>query len=271
MRPFLKWPGGKHKLVQRIEKIVPPGSRLVEPFVGSGAFFLATEKFNQFLLADTNADLIHLYQCLQQERTFIEACRALFTPENNSAERYYALRDQFNQSQDLWERSTLFLYLNRHGYNGLCRYNKKRAYNVPFGSYKAPYFPEKEMINFHEKAQRATFLIADFRATMAMTVPGDVVYCDPPYTPLSATSDFTAYDGQAFRSADQKDLANEAEERSKQGIDVLISNHATAETIDLYSESKLEIFDVRRTISCQGDQRKTVKELLAYYPACSAI
>ncbi|QGG48472.1 DNA adenine methylase [Heliorestis convoluta] len=177
------------------------------------------------------------------------------------------MRQRFNESLDPWERSTLFLYLNRHGYNGLCRYNKKGIYNVPFGRYKAPYFPEKEMHHFHEKAQRATFMIADFRETFAQTRRGDVIYCDPPYAPLSATSDFTAYDGQAFTYHAQVELAQQAYEKSQAGIDIVISNHATAEMLALYRKSHLEVFNVQRTISCQGDRRKKVHELLAYFPS----
>lgn len=116
IRPFLKWAGNKYRLVERIVATLPEGTRLVEPFAGSGALFLNTD-YKRYLLCDANADLIALYQILKEQgEQFIEACRPLFTAENNSAEAYYALRAEFNASEDAWRRSVLFVYLNRHGY-----------------------------------------------------------------------------------------------------------------------------------------------------------
>ncbi len=121
---------------------------MIEPFVGAGSVFLNTD-YDHYLLADINPDLINLYNHLKDEpQRFIEDARALFQPEYNKKEVYLALRVEFNQCTDTYRRSLLFLYMNRHGFNGLCRYNKKGGFNVPFGSYKKPYFPEKEMVFF---------------------------------------------------------------------------------------------------------------------------
>ena len=133
MKPFLKWAGNKYQIVERIKEVLPAGKRLIEPFVGSGALFLNTD-YPAYLLADANPDLISVYRHLQSDgRDFIEACRLYFTPENNSPERFYEFRQRFNTTSDATEKATLFVYLNKHCYNGLCRYNSKGGFNVPFG------------------------------------------------------------------------------------------------------------------------------------------
>ena len=265
MKPFLKWAGNKYKIVERIKALLPPGERLVEPFVGSGALFLNTD-YPSYLLTDTNADLIHLYQHLQQEgQAFIEYCRPLFTPETNDKERYYALRNEFNSTTDLRRKSAIFLYMNKHGYNGLCRYNMKGGFNVPFGRYKRPYFPETEMHHFAQKAQYAIFQHTTFAVTMAACQPGDIVYCDPPYVPLSDTANFTSYSANGFGWAEQTELARQAAKLAKRGIPVIISNHNTEQVRKAYEAAEIETFEVRRFISCNGNKRINASELLALF------
>ena len=176
-RPFLKWAGGKYRLLDRLLPSIPAGARLVEPFVGSGAVFL-NAGFACYLLCDLNADLIGLYRTLRRDgERFIAEARALFTPGNNTQEAFLRLRETFNASSDAEERSVLFLYLNRHSYNGLVRYNSKGIYNVPFGKYKAPYFPERELTAFLDKLRGCdvTFAVQDFRSTFAALRPGQVL------------------------------------------------------------------------------------------------
>lgn len=135
-RAFLKWAGGKYSLVEDIERHLPPARKLVEPFVGAGSVFLNTD-FEHYLLADINPDLINLYNILKDRpEQFIADAKRLFTPEFNCKEEYLRIRSEFNKSHDPYQRSLYFLYMNRHGFNGLCRYNKKGGFNVPFGSYK---------------------------------------------------------------------------------------------------------------------------------------
>jgi len=265
MKPFLKWAGNKYKIVERIKALLPPGQRLVEPFVGSGALFLNTD-YPSYLLTDANEDLINLYQQLQDEgEAFIDYCRPLFTLENNDKDRYYALRDEFNSTSDLRRKSAIFLYMNKHGYNGLCRYNMKGGFNVPFGRYKRPYFPETEMRYFAQKAQHATFEHTNFMATMAACQPGDVVYCDPPYVPLSNTANFTSYSANGFGWDEQTELARQAARLAHRGIPVIISNHDTEEVRQAYKAAEIEAFEVRRFISCNGDKRDKAAELLALF------
>lgn len=265
MKPFLKWAGGKYRLVEQIKRRLPSGRRLIEPFVGSGAVFLNTD-YSDYLLCDINADLIQVYEMLKQHgEKFIAYCKGLFTPENNTPQRYYALRAEFNETRDPWRKAALFVYLNRHGYNGLCRYNANGQFNVPFGRYKRPYFPDEEMRYFIHKAQHATFVCADFRTVMRQAQPGDVIYCDPPYVPLSDTANFTDYAAGGFGPEDQKDLARLAAALGARGIPVLISNHATEFTNNAYAAADVERLEVRRSISCDGANRGTAREVLALF------
>ncbi len=267
IRPFLKWAGGKYRLLPRIINGLPPGKRLIEPFAGSGVVFL-NAGFKDNLIADANPDLIALYQVLQQQgERFIEHVKTLFTPENNEREAYYRLREAFNAEQDPFQRSALFVYLNRHGYNGLMRYSAKGGFNVPFGRYKRPLCPADGMHAFHHHARQTKFICEDFRKTLSRARRGVVVYADPPYVPLSETAYFTGYNGKNFSNEDQADLACCAERMAKRGITTLISNHDTPFTRKIYREAELTYFSVRRQISCDGRNRKEVGELLACFAA----
>lgn len=265
MKPFLKWAGNKYAILDRIRAKLPSGKRLIEPFVGSGALFLNTDYKNN-LLADSNDDLIVLYLTLQKEgQEFIDYCRTFFEPEQNEESRYYDWRRIFNSTKEPRLKAALFLYLNRHGYNGLCRYNSKGLFNTPFGRYKKPYFPEKEMLYFFEKARNAVFICSDFSRTMEMARSGDVIYCDPPYVPLSPTANFTSYSTGGFGEEHQLELARMAELISSKGIPVLISNHDTPFIRKTYVVASKSYFLVQRHISCRGSARNKAEEVLALY------
>lgn len=264
-RPFLKWPGGKYRLLDKIVSLLPQGDQLVEPFVGSGVVFLNTE-YEFYRLSDANQDLINMYVLLQQQgQAFIDYAKKYFTPKNNQPEKYYALRDEFNRSRKIEKRAALFLYLNRHGFNGLCRYNLKGIYNVPFGQYKSPFFPEAQMQFFAQKAQRAVFTCDDFTQSLSNVTNKSVVYADPPYVPLTDTAFFTQYAGQGFGVAQQHDLALIAQKLSRRGVAVLLSNHDTPFTREVYAGATITSIDVLRSISANTKGRKHVKELLALY------
>lgn len=265
-RPFLKWAGSKSKLIPWIARAIPQTARrLIEPFAGSAALSLALD-FEAYVLNDINRDLIHLYQTLKIEKTaFIDYARSFFTAEHNQENRFYDLRAQFNGSDDIFERSALFLYLNRHGFNGLCRYNRAGQFNVPFGRYRAPYFPEAEMRHFIEKSERFTLLCGDFQTAFHQANRDDIIYCDPPYVPLSATASFTAYAQKGFTLNEQRQLAQMAQQTAPRVKSILISNHDTDFTRALYHGARLNCFSVRRSIAARGNCRKKVKELLAIY------
>ena len=264
-RAFLKWAGGKYPLLDDIKRHLPQGECLIEPFVGAGSVFLNTD-FSRYILADINSDLISLYNIVKTRTDeYVQASRELFMPETNQAEVYYRFREEFNASQDPFRRAVLFLYLNRFGYNGLCRYNLRGEFNVPFGRYKKPYFPEAELYHFAEKAQNAEFHCLSYEECMDRADSNSVVYCDPPYTPLSATANFTAYHTNSFSPKEQAHLAEMAEKLVSKQIPVLISNHDTPDTREWYRSAKHFQVKVRRSISSNGGTRKKVNELLALY------
>ena len=265
IRPFLKWAGGKFRLIGRINKALPDGNKLIEPFLGSGAVFLNTD-YDKYLLGDINPDLIDLYTYLKEEGDkFIIYAQNWFVNQENNKIAYYKWRETFNQSSDRREKAAIFLYLNRHGYNGLCRYNGSGQMNVPFGRYKKPYFPADEMHAFALKAKKATFVCSGFDQLMNRARKNNVVYCDPPYVPLSDSANFTNYAQQGFGLDNQLQLAMKAYKLSQRGIAVVISNHVNALTQELYQHAKISSFPVRRTISCKGSKRNEVIELLASY------
>ncbi|ACN99725.1 Dam family site-specific DNA-(adenine-N6)-methyltransferase [Sulfurihydrogenibium azorense] len=264
MKPFLKWPGNKYRIVKHIKKVLPAGKRLVEPFVGSGSVFLNTD-YKSYLLCDINPDLINLYQTVKTYKyEFIDYCKSFFSKENNTKDKYYQLRDLFNKTDDKVLKSALFVYLNRHCYNGLVRYNSKGEFNTPFGRYDKPYFPEKEMRFFIEKCERSEveFKCQDFRETFKQVKKGDVVYCDPPYIPLSDTANFTSYSKEGFNMEDQRILGSLARYYSNKGIPVIISNHYNEDLIEIYNTLIIPL-KVRRNISCKD--RKKVDELIAVF------
>lgn len=272
VKPFLKWAEGKTELVPRILQNLPTATatgermeRFVEPFAGSCAVSL-NAPFNRFLVADLNRDLIDLYRWLKRAGTdFIDDCEQLFD-EGNNEHFYYACRQRFNETErgDYW-RSLLFVYLNRHGYNGLCHHDERGRFDVPYGMYRKPYFPREEMVAFHLWAQRAAFIRTDFRAAMDCARPGDLLYCDPPNLPLLTVDGPIRPLDEKFSDSDQVALAFKAGELAKRGIPVVISNLDTAAARALYADAKLDTFPVRRYIENKRGARGKVWEVVAVY------
>ncbi len=267
-RAFLKWAGGKARLMDEINSVLPKkGKRcLIEPFVGAGSVFLNTD-FDEYVLFDINPDLIHLFNIVKENvDTYILAAKSYFEhPLSNTEEFYYQQRKNFNLSQDKFERSVLFLYLNRFGYNGLCRYNLRNEFNVPFGRFKSVYFPEAELRHFAQKAQKAQFFCGDFSEAFEFAHEQSVIYCDPPYAPLVQTSNFTSYAGNKFNLEHQIQLAHLARVSQAKKIPVVISNHDTPFTREIYTGAKMKSIKVQRFISQSATGRLRVKELLAIF------
>ena len=265
-KPFLKWAGGKSKLVPFIQNHLPKNrQRLVEPFAGSASLSLGVE-FDEYWINDSNSDLITLYRTLaEQKRDFMDYAQSFFIPENNQETVFYRFREQFNQSQNPIEKSALFIYLNRHAFNGLCRYNSKGGFNVPFGRYKSPYFPKDEMLAFIQKSSRMRFFNDDFSQILLKASLDDVVYCDPPYVPMSETASFTSYTKHGFDIGEQLKLATLANNQVEKTQGILISNHDTPVTRKLYHQATIATVQVQRNISAKAESRKKVAELLAIY------
>ncbi|EDH3360825.1 Dam family site-specific DNA-(adenine-N6)-methyltransferase [Salmonella enterica] len=265
-RPFLKWAGGKYSLLPELERLIPAGKRLIEPFVGGGSVFLNSDKHERFLLADVNADLINLYQMLAvaPDSVIAEAIKAF--RHLNDAENYTAIREAFNTWQlNATERAAAFLYLNRHCFNGLMRYNLDGFFNVGWGKYKAPYFPEKELMAFRKKSSACVFMNAGFERTLRLAGDGDVVYCDPPYEPMPGTAGFTSYASGGFSWDSQVALAESCVAAHQRGAKVFISNSTAPRVIELYEQHGFTLHRVnaRRSISSKGSTRETANDIVA--------
>lgn len=265
-RPFLKWAGGKYSLLPELDRLIPAGKRLVEPFVGGGSVFLNSEKHESFLLADVNADLINLYQMLEVDHIRVCSLAKILFERANSEVAYKELRDEFNnQRMGAPERAAAFLFLNRHCFNGLIRYNRDGFFNVGWGKYEAPYFPEIQIKAFKQKSHKCVFLNAGYRRTLALAGEGDVVYCDPPYEPLPGTAGFTNYAAGGFSWADQISLAESCVAAHQRGAKVLINNSTAPRVLELYEQHGfiLHHVDARRAISSKGSTRETAKDIVA--------
>ncbi len=260
MKTVLKWAGSKVRIIETLKQHLPAGQRLVEPFAGSCAVMMNTD-YPEYLIADVNPDLISLYQAIKLDaEQFIQDAKRYFEV-GNDAERYYSIRAEFNLCSDWQWRAAMFLYLNRHCFNGLCRYNQSGGFNVPFGKYKAPYFPEAEIRAFAEKAVRATFVCCDYSEALRMVRPGDVVYCDPPY--LTETGNFTAYHSDGFGLEGHGRLARRARRLSAKGIPFVLSNSDTAMVRYLYKDFSITQITAPRSIGAAAGSIKSAQEIIA--------
>jgi DNA adenine methylase len=231
MKPLLKWAGGKARLADQIAAAFggPCRGTWYEPFLGSGAVFLhlrAAGLVERAVLADANDKLVAVHTAVRDDVEGV--LRALGQlPTLDWRERYYEVRESYNFGPHGGaEHAARFLWLNRAGYNGLYRENKKGEYNVPCGSYSALKLPEPE----HFRAvsallQGVELLAAPFHDVVRLADEGDHVYCDPPYVPLTETACFTGYCSLPFGLSEQKRLAYEARKAAYKGAIVVLSNH----------------------------------------------
>ena len=270
-KPFLKWAGNKYRVLPHLLPHIGYPKRYCEPFGGSMSVALNITTAEEFILNDINKDLVSIYRNIVDgnDSSFIKYCEKLFVPENNTKEVYLDLRKHFNQATDSTERARLFIYLNRHCFNGLSRYNKKGEFNVPFGKYDKPSCPSGEMMNFrmYFLQRKHTFTSVSFEdsSLYQSLESGDVVYFDPPYVPVSDTAYFTDYATEGFTHEQQVKLAEIAESLCNRGVKVIVSNHDTDVSRELYKNAKIYPIQVTRTISAKGSSRKKANELIAVY------
>ncbi|MFM0172133.1 DNA adenine methylase [Paraburkholderia sediminicola] len=266
LRPLLKWAGGKSRLLSHILPALPAGQRLLEPFVGGASVFLGSN-FEQYVLGDNNHHLIELYRAVAEHPCeFIERTSEFLHESYRTATRFQEVRALFNRETDPLARASYFLYLNKFGFNGLCRYNGSGQFNVPYGKPdRVPRLPRDEILGFASKAESAQIIAGDFTEIMLMARPGDTVYCDPPYLDRDGAASFRAYGAAGFSLDRQQELANLARQLAGQGISVAISNHDCAHARELYEGASISTFSARRSISAAAGSRGEVSELLAVF------
>ncbi|MEZ0583284.1 DNA adenine methylase [Erwinia sp. STN24] len=276
IRSMLKWPGGKSRVIPELLPHLPKADCLVEPFVGGASVFLNTD-YRRYILADINPDLIRLYREAKNNPDLLISITRLLFEKGNCKEEYLRNRKLFNSADSKIlasvRRAALFLYLNRHGYNGVVRYNQKGNYNIPFGKHKSnPYFPEKEIRCFAEKANdtKALFLCCSFHNTIEIITGADaVIYCDPPYLPASETANFTQYHTEPFTERHHRQLATELlAVNRKHGTPIVISNSDTEITREIYHDFRLHEISVQRSVSTDASNRQKAKEIIGVLNIC---
>ncbi|MEN4606799.1 Dam family site-specific DNA-(adenine-N6)-methyltransferase [Pantoea agglomerans] len=271
VKPPLKWAGSKTRVMPELLKHLPAGKRLVEPFAGSCAVMMNTD-YDAYLIADANHQLVNAYVMMAHHTdALLTELEALFAAgsvgnESQRGEFYYCVRTRLNHGGlSAVELAASFLYLNRHGYNGMCRYNLRGEFNVPFGKYKSPYFPVNEVRAFAVKARRASFVCADFTETLELVGSGDVIYCDPPYNPATGKSSFTKYHSADFDAACQQRLAAMLESLTDKGYPVIASNSDSDMTHSQYGHRRFDLhkISVARSVGAATGGSSNAPEIIA--------
>lgn len=259
-KTILKWAGSKVRIMEQLRPHLPKTKRLVEPFAGSCAVMMNTD-YEQYLIADVNDDLINLYLMIQNDTEYFIKKEPEWT-DLNTEFNYKAQRILFNTlNKDSFNHPFRFLYLNRHCFNGLCRYNSRGEFNVPYGHYKKSYYPINEILAFYDKAMDASIVCLEWQDTLSLVEDNDGIYCDPPY--MGGRDSFTRYHTAGFTDADHEALAIALKDiNDNQGNPITVSNSPVAKT--LYADLGFTIHEIEapRTISAKGN-RKPAKEIIA--------
>jgi DNA adenine methylase len=286
-RPLLKWAGGKRQLLTVLRDFYPERfTRYIEPFFGSGAVFFDLYRAGRLdgrraRLVDANPDLVGCYTMLRDRTAeVIGALEALAAAHRARGDAfYYEVRDaRFNPARAgapgvyTPELAAMLVYLNRTGFNGLFRLNRRGEFNVPAGRYESPRICDREHLETVAAALGArgvTIERASFEAPLADAGDGDFVYCDPPYAPLSATSSFAHYTASGFDAGDQRRLRDAVVAAARRGAQVVVSNSSAPLIESLYTEAaarraglRLGRVAARRAINSRASARGAVDEVI---------
>ncbi len=263
--PFVKWAGGKGRLLSQLRPLLPQGvehMRHVEPFVGGGALFFSRRP-GRALLSDINPALVATYTAIRDDVSSVMAALGRLARAHSKA-RYYEVRDQYNQRrQAKSKRAAMFIYLNKTCFNGLHRVNRKGEFNVPAGSYKNPrILNEEALVAASEALAGADLRCAPFDALLESAKPGDFVYFDPPYEPVSRTASFTSYARDGFAQDDQRRLRDVFAALDRRGCKLMLSNSDVPLIRELYQDFTVDTVAAPRAINCNGKGRGKVTEVV---------
>lgn len=282
-KPFVKWVGGKRKLVPDLLSNLPVSTsslasgqcRYFEPFLGGGALFFALQEMGlgKAFLNDFNPELTNLYRVIQKDASALSEHLASGgfenTPEAFAAIRAWDRQEDWPHRSPL-ERAARFIYLNRTAFNGLWRVNSKGHFNTPYGRYKNPGIPSLEVLTQAQAALAiATLTTGDFEASLEPSRAGDFVYFDPPYAPLSVTANFVGYTSKGFDDAMQQRLANTCQDLTRRGVAWMLSNSDTPYTREVFGEiegAQVHTVQAARAINRDGAGRGKVSEVLVVGP-----
>lgn len=266
-RPFLKWAGGKTQLLGQFQTLLPPRAswrRYVEPFLGSAALFFHLRP-SVALLSDVNEELVGCYRAVKSCPE--DVIRELEKHEYDT-KRYYEVRDA-GVPREPARAAARTIYLNKTGFNGLYRVNASGRFNVPMGRYTNPGFKSAslfETLRACSNALRAARLdVGDFEKRLRRAGDGDFVYLDPPYAPVSETSDFTSYVPGGFGWDAQERLARACRELWDRGARIMLSNSETPAVRRLYEDLgfRIDVVQAARSINSRATKRGKVREVVA--------
>jgi len=287
---LLKWAGGKRQLLPALRRFYPSQfGRYFEPFLGSGAVFfdlLATGRLTgrSAFLTDSNADLIGCYRTVRgrPDEVILHLEHLAAERERDPRAHFYRTRDTFNQLRAAGSGApeayspvlaAMLIYLNRTAYNGLFRLNSQGRFNVPVGRYARPRISEPALVHAVSRAlsdRRVSLSLRRFELAVQRARPGDLVYFDPPYAPLSDTARFTGYTARTFTLDDHARLRDVAVTLATRGCHVMLSNSSAPAVASLYDDEvrvarsglRVHHLPARRAINSRADARGPVTEFL---------
>lgn len=268
--PVLKWVGGKRQLLPEIRRRIPSNyNKYYEPFVGGGAV-LFDQQPPKAVINDANEELINLYNVVKDNvEELIEDLRK----HENTEDYFYYIRSldrDLNKYKNMSnvERASRIHYLNKTCYNGLFRVNLAGQFNAPFGKYKNPNITNEITLRAVSKffnENKIEIKCCDFEESLKGIRKGSFVYFDPPYEPISDTSNFTGYAKGGFDRNEQLRLKKLCDELDEKGIKFLLSNSSSKFIMDLYGENKnykIDIIKAKRSINSKGNKRGEIDEIL---------
>lgn len=262
--PFLKWAGGKSRLLSTFEDYFPESfdsrkNHYFEPFIGGGAVFFHLLP-PRAIISDLNPELVNCYNVV---RTRVDALIKALQEHKNDKDHYYHVRALDPQNLSDVERAARLIFLNKTCFNGLYRVNSRGQFNVPFGRYSNPKICDQANLHAVSSAlSEVQILCGAFEHVLKRARPGDFVYLDPPYQPISATANFTGYTATSFGNEDQERLASTVRSLSKKGCLVMLSNSNSDFVRRLYKEFRIETVHTARAINCKPERRGRIAELL---------
>ena len=255
VKPILKWAGGKTQMLNELLPKVPASyGRYIEPFFGGGALFFALQP-EHAVIADSNPELINLYRQVADCVDDVIQCLERY---ENTSEMFYTVRKLDWTQLAKAEAAARTIYLNKTCFNGLYRVNKKGQYNVPFGRYTNPKICDIEALYAASAAlKKAEIICGDYSRVLEQHAkPGDFVFLDPPYLPVSEYSDFKRYTKEQFYEEDHVELARMVMRLHERGCHVILTNSNHPLVHELYAPFNIEVIQTKRYISCSGNNRK---------------
>lgn len=265
--PIVKWVGGKRQLLPEINKYLPKigTTTYYEPFVGGGAVLFNIQPKN-VILNDFNHELINTYQMVKEH---INELIEDLSKHQNTSDYFYTLREldrtpQYNQLSPIQKASRL-LYLNKTCFNGLFRVNRAGEFNSPFGGYKNPNIVNEttlRAVSYYFNNANIIFKCGDFEEALQGIKKNSFVYFDPPYDPISTSSNFTGYTNEGFDRTEQERLKLLCDKLNQKGIKFLLSNSATDFIINLYKDYRIELVKAKRSINSNASLRGEINEVL---------